>query len=415
MNIHRRHLMTAASAGLVLSRAGSPALAKALPDTAPASAGFDAARLKRIDIAMKRLIDAGQAPGFITAIVRDARIVHFETHGQRNLAGQAPMTRDTIFRLMSMTKPIVSVAAMMLVEEGRMRLSDPVARFIPAFAKSKVYVNRNGEDLETTPARRQIQVRNLLMHTSGYTYGFGRRSGQRKNVFANDFPSLAAFAAAAADVPLQFEPGTQWEYGISTDILGHVVELAAGKPLPEVLQERIIGPLGMTDTAFHVPADKAARFATTYRAKDGKLEVFDDAATSPFLKPPAAPSGGGGLVGTADDYLRFAAMLLNEGELDGVRILGPQTVRLMRANHLPSGLSTYGDAKFGLGFGVDVDAASRNYYGGPGTYHWSGANRTFFWVDPVNRVVGLLMTQLEPFNTAFEEEYRALVYQALMN
>lgn len=418
MNIHRRHLMTTAGAGLVLSRATSPASARPLPDTPAAGAGFDVERLKRIAPAMKRAIDAGEAPGFITAIVRDARIVHFETHGQRNLATKAPMTRDTIFRLMSMTKPIVSVAAMMLVEEGRMRLSDPIARFNPAFAKSRIYVGGEGEAIETKPAQRQIQVRNLLMHTSGYSYGFDRspmtKLQRARNVYSDAQPSLAAFVAAAAEFPLRFEPGTRWEYGISTDILGHVVELAAGKPLPDVLQERIFGPLGMIDTAFHVPPEKASRFATSYRPKDGKLEVFDDAATSRFLKPPTAPSGGGGLVGTADDYLRFTAMLLNEGELDGVRLLGPQTVRLMRANHLPKGVSTYGDAGFGLGFGVEMDAASRNMYGGPGTYYWSGANRTFFWVDPANRIAGLLMTQLDPFDTLLEDEYRTLVYQALV-
>lgn len=404
---------------MLLGRAGSPALAKPLPEVAPASAGFDLERLKRIGAAMNRLIDEGEAPGFLTAIVRDARIVHFETHGQRNIGAKAPMTRDTIFRLMSMTKPIVSTAAMMLVEEGRMRLTDPVARFFPSFAKSRLYVSGEGETMETQPARRQVQIRNLLTHTSGYAYGFGRDPVAKLHVARNVYPqahkTLSDFVAAAAELPLRFEPGTKWEYGISTDLLGAVVEAAADKPLAEVLQERILGPLGMTDTAFFVPPDKLSRFAASYRRKDGAFEVVDEPAKSQFLKPPTAPSGGGGLVGTADDYLRFASMLLNEGELDGVRILAPQTVGLMRANHLGKEAMAAREAGFGLGFGVEMTPSARNLYGGAGTYYWSGVNRTFFWVDPSNRIVGLLMAQMDPYNELFEDEYRALVYQALMN
>jgi CubicO group peptidase (beta-lactamase class C family) len=290
-----------------------------------------------------------------------------------------------------------------------------VAKFIPAFANQKVYVSGEGEKMVLAPAKRQVQVRNLLMHTSGYSYGGGNAAPATlyRSVLPRDKP-LAEFCAAAATLPLQFEPGTQWQYGISTDILGHVVELASGRSLPEFLQERILGPLGMDDTAFFVAPAKAARLTNTYAVKEGKLEVVDDAKTSRFLAPPVMASGGGGLTSTTDDYLRFAAMLLNEGELDGVRILGPQTVRLMRSNQLPPVLTAARDSGFGLGFGVDLEGADRDYYGGHGSFFWSGAQRTHFWVDPVYKIVGLSMTQVDPFNEKFEEDMRALTYQAFM-
>jgi CubicO group peptidase (beta-lactamase class C family) len=415
MHINRRTLIAGAAAA-ALSARPSWAATKTLPTATPKSMGFDAERLKRIPAALQRRIDAGEAPGFLAAVMREGKIVHFSELGYRDIAGKTPMSRDTIFRIMSMTKPIVSVAAMMLAEENRLRLTDPVAKFIPVFADQKVYVGGEGDKVETAPAKRQVQVRNLLMHTSGYSYGLSAFPALTK-LYRSTLPrdkSLAEFCAAAATLPLQFEPGTQWQYGISTDILGHVVELASGRSLPEFLQERILGPLGMEDTAFFVAPEKRPRFATTYALKDGALAIFDDAKTSRFLSPPAMYSGGGGLTSTADDYLRFAAMLLNEGELDGVRILGPQTVRLMRSNQLSPAMTAARDAGFGLGFGVDIEGADRDYYGGHGTFFWSGANRTHFWVDPVHKIVGLSMTQVDPFNEKFEEDMRALTYQAFM-
>lgn len=421
MYLHRRRLLTTTAASIAaLSLSDSTAHARDLPTANPKSQGFDPERLKRIGVALQRRIDAGEAPGFLAAIMRNGKIVHFDALGYRDIAAKTPMSRDTIFRIMSMTKPIVSVAAMMLAEENRLRLTDPVAKYIPSFAKQQIYVSGEGDSMVTAPARRQVQVRNLLSHTSGYTYGiFGntpvdKLHNQRK-LFPQFFKSLAEFADTAATMPLMFEPGTNWNYSISTDILGRVIEIASGRTLPEFLQERILGPLGMTDTAFSVAPAKAARFANSYIKKPEGLVIADDAKKSPFLAPPATPSGGGGLTSTADDYLRFATMLLNEGELDGVRLLGPETVRLMRANHLPEKVTEARGAGFGLGFGVDVVTGSRGYYGGPGTFHWSGADRTHFWVDPVNRIIGLLMTQMEPFDTNFEEDMRALTYQALIS
>lgn len=394
------------------------ATAKPLPTGVAKAAGFDPERLKRIAVALQRRVDQAEAPGFLAAIARDGKIVSFDAVGYRDIAAKTPMSRDTIFRIMSMTKPIVSVAAMMLAEENKLRLTDPVARFIPAFEKQQVYVSGEGDAAVYAPSRRQVQVRNLLSHTSGYSYGLGSSPVAKihaaRKVGTSNFQSLAAFCQAAAELPLMFEPGTQWQYGISTDILGHVVELAAGQTLPEFLKARIFEPLGMIDTAFQVMPDRLPRFANRYKRENGALALDEAATASPFLKPPAAPSGGGGLTGTADDYLRFATMLANEGELDGVRLLGPETVRLMRVNHLPKAYIATRDTAFGLGFGVDVEAATRNYYGPPDTYHWSGANRTHFWVDPVNRIVGLSMTQMNPFDNYFEEDMRALTYQAFM-
>jgi CubicO group peptidase (beta-lactamase class C family) len=419
MTIGRRHLLAGGAAGLTVlastTRASAP---RALPIAAPKSQGFDPERLKRIRPALQRLVDAGEAPGFLAAIMRDGRILHFDSVGYRDVAAKTPMARDTIFRIMSMTKPIVSVAAMMLVEENKLRLTDPLARFMPAFAKQQVYVSGEGASAVFAPAKRQVQVRNLLTHTSGYSYGAGDNPAAKiqreRRVGTSTFSSLAEFCRAAADVPLMFEPGRRWEYGISTDILGHVVELASGQALPDFLKTRILDPLGMVDTAFHVTPDRVARFANRYKRENGALALDEAVSASPFLKPPAAPSGGGGLTGTADDYLRFTAMLANEGTLDGVRLLGPETVRLMRANHLAKEIMITRDAGFGLGFGVDLEPASRNFYGPSGTYHWSGANRTHFWVDPLNRIVGLTMTQMNPFDAYFEEDMRALTYQAFV-
>ncbi len=417
MQLQRRELLTTAATALAFTSSSS--FARNLPTASPKSQGFDPARLKRIGVALQRRVDAGEAPGFLAAVVRDNKLVHFDAVGYRDIATKTPMTRDTIFRIMSMTKPIVSVAAMMLVEENRLRLSDPIAKYIPAFAKSQVYVSGEGENIVTVPAKRQIQVRNLLMHTSGLSYGSTRGSAVEKlqyerKISTQFFSSLPEFCDAAAKLPLLFEPGSKWNYSISTDILGRVVEVASGQPLAEFLHERIFVPLAMSETAFFVAPENAHRLVTSYRATDKGLENFGPESVSRFLKAPAVASGGGGLTSTADDYLSFAAMLLNEGEWNGARLLGPETVRMMRANHLPKPIMDTRDSGFGLGFGVDLTPASRDYYGGAGSYHWSGAQRTHFWVDPTNRIIGLSMTQVDPFDNYFEEDMRALTYQALM-
>ncbi len=418
MHINRRHFLGTAVAVGASTLEADKSFARDIPTVRAKAAGFDSDRLKRIPLALRRRVDAGEAPGFLAAIMRDSKLVSFDAVGFRDIAAKTPMSRDTIFRIMSMTKPIVSVAAMMLVEENRLRLSDPVAALIPAFAKAQIYVSGEGDAMVLAPAKRQVQIRNLLMHTAGYSYGVGAHPLAKlyaaRKVGTSSFASLSEFCQAAAALPLMFEPGNQWQYGISTDILGHVVELASGQSLPDFLRTRVFEPLGMVDTAFHVAADKVRRFANCYTRKPEGLVVSDAAAASRFLKPPSAPSGGGGLTSTADDYLQFVAMLSSQGEHNGVRLLGPETVRMMRANHLPKAYMATRDPGFGLGFGVDMEPSSRNYYGGAGTFHWSGANCTHFWVDPTNRIAGLLMTQMEPFNNLFEDDIRALTYQAFL-
>lgn len=420
MHLDRRQLLAASAAGFTsLALGSSPSIAKPLPTANPKSLGFDAERLKRINVALQRRVDAGEAPGFLSAIVRDNKIVHFDTVGYRNIATKTPLTRDTIFRIFSMTKPITSVAAMMLVEENKLRLTDPVEKYIPSFAQSQVYVSGEGAEIVTAPAKRKMQVRNLLMHTSGLSYGTVRGSAVEKlqaerKVNTPYFASLPEFCDAAAKLPLMFEPGTQWNYGISTDILGRVVEIASGQSLADFFQERIFAPLGMTETAFFVAPQNAKRLITSYRATPQGLEDLGPDAVERFLKPPPVASGGGGLTSTADDYLNFAAMLLNEGEWNGVRLLGPETVKLMRTNLLPAAITERRDSGFGLGFGVDLHTGARGQYAGEGSFHWSGAQRTHFWVDPTHRIVGLTMTQVDPFNSSFEEDMRALTYQAFM-
>lgn len=421
MHLSRRGLLLSGTAGVAaMSLGASPGLAKSLPTASPKSQGFDAERLKRIPAALQRRVDAGEAPGFLAAVMRRGKIVAFDAVGYRDLENKTPMSRDTVFRIMSMTKPIVSVGAMILVEENRLRLTDPVAKYIPSFAKQQVYVSGEGESMVTAPAKRQVQVRNLLSHTAGYTYGVFSNTPVdklhlKRGVYAQNYKSLAEFCEAAAKLPLMFEPGTNWQYGISTDILGHVIEVASGQKLQDFLRERVLAPLGMNDTGFLLTGNQAERFVTAYKkSSEGKGLVPSPDFFPGSYKDPAMPaSGGGGMVSTADDYLRFAAMLLSEGELDGVRILGPETVRLMHTNVLPRAITDQRGTGFGLGFGID-NPGDRGAYAGVGTYHWSGADRTHFWVDPTNQIVGLIMTQMEPFDVYFEEDMRALVYQAFM-
>ena len=404
------------------------------PDVLPEDVGLSTARLARIGEWMRRWVDSGRLPGLLVAVVRGGRLAWCETRGYRDVEARRPAAPDTIYRIYSMTKPVTTAAALMLYEEGRFQLDDPVAGFIPAFADTRVFAGRGGgtvESFETEPPARPVTVHDLMTHTSGLTYGFQhehpvdalyRRHGVEFN--ANLGP-LAALVDAAAAQPLIFQPGTRWNYGISTDVLGRLVEIWSGVSLDSFFRERIFAPLGMDDTGFHVPEEDAERFASCYeRAENGGLSLHDRSAGSRFLAPAATLSGGGGLVSTAPDYLRFLRMLRGRGALDGIRLLGRKSVELMTMNHLPGDLADMGQARFsempfagvgfGLGVSVMIDPAKARILGSPGEYAWGGMAGTAFWVDPAEDLIVLLLTQLVPSSTyPIRRELRTLTYQAL--
>jgi len=408
------------------------------------SLGFSAERLARIDrFLAEKYVNPGRIPGAQFVLARHGEVVHETVLGCADVERGTRLTDDTVFRIYSMTKPVTSVALMSLVEEGLIALEDPVAKHIPAWKDLAVYAAGVGPYM-TTPCARPMQVVDLLRHTSGLTYGFQSRTNvdaaYRKLKIAETHGEhdLEGFIAELAKLPLEFSPGEAWNYSVSTDVCGYLVQKVAGKPLGQVFRERIFDPLKMGDTGFFVRDDQKGRFAACYSASPdgpmnlqakatGGLTLNDDPAKSPYLAPPRLESGGGGLVSTAADYMRFANMLLNEGELDGARILAPKTIRLMATNHLPGGQdltqlsrslfseSTYAGVGFGLGFAVVFDPAQTLLPSSKGEFYWGGAASTAFWVDPVEKVTAVFMTQLMPSSTwPIRRELRTLVYSALM-
>jgi CubicO group peptidase (beta-lactamase class C family) len=408
------------------------------PETDPAEAGFDVKRLARLDRHFARYVDDGRLPGWLLTVSRHGRLVHVSACGQRDLEAGLPVETGTLWRIFSMTKPITSVAAMMLYEEGAFELNDPVSRFIPSFAGLRVYTG--GPDLKpvTVPATEPVRIWHLLTHTAGLTYGFHRVSTvdamYRNAGFEWSAPpglDLAGCCDAWAALPLMFQPGTEWNYSVATDVLGRVVEVASGQRLDEFFSTRILGPLGMTDTAFQAPAAQEGRLAALYVAGPGNKPVRNDLLGVIGHKPPAYLMGGGGLVSTAADYHRFTLMLLHRpdspaGELDGVTLLSPRTVAYMTRNHLPGGadLDTFGrpliaDAPlrgtgFGLGFGVVIDPVRTGAVCSEGEFSWGGAANTAFWVDNAEQVTASFYTQLLPTSAhRIRPQLRQLVYQAL--
>lgn len=409
----------------------------------PESLGLSRTRLERIgEFFERQYVDTGRLPGVTTAVSRRGRLAWFDVRGRADVARDAPMADDTIVRIYSMTKPIVSVALMTLYEEGRFQLSDPVSRFIPSFAGLRVWDDGNPAKYRTRFPEREMTVRDLLTHTSGLTYGFmynhpvdalyRRRGVERVNpltVPENASPSatVAEMCDRLAEVPLLFSPGTRWAYSVATDVCGRLCEILSGSSLDVFLRDRIFGPLGMVDTGFCVAPDAAHRLAANYAATPGDpLRLIDDPPTSEYLAMPTFLAGGGGLVSTAADYLRFAHMLLGKGELDGVRVLGRKTVEYMTTNHLPGGRdlaamgqpvfgnAVYDGVGFGLGFSVIGDPAAAQVVQSAGSYSWGGAASTVFWVDPAEELVVLLLTQLTPSSTyPIRQELQALAYQAL--
>lgn len=386
------------------------ALAQGLPRVAPASVGFSESRLSHIAPLLDREIDSKMMPGAVVVLARNGQVFYEQVAGYRDLRNQTPMTADTLFRIRSMTKPITGVAGMILVEEGQLRLTDPVSKYVPCFDALRVRTPKGAG--ETGSLRNKMQVRHLFSHTSGlaYTAPDGRSLGPAK------FETLQDFVDDLCSVDLYFQPGTNYRYSISNDVLGYLIEQVSGQRLGDFMAARIFEPLGMEDTSFAVPEGKLDRFSVTYNRSESDLFEHDRPETSVHRNISVPHSGGGGLISTAEDYLRFAQMLANGGELNGTRILSRHGVQLMSSNHLPKGIETDipGQA-YGLAVGVDVDLGRKGVMGNVGTFHWSGADSTHFWVDPVANIVGVLMTQTRPFNFDYAHDLRNLTYQALQD
>lgn len=400
----------------------------------PEDVGFSSARLGRIRTYLQRYIDAGKLTGTLTLVARQGQIAYFEPQGHLEIERTRPMQQDTIFRIYSMSKPITSVALMMLYEQGLLQLDDPVHAFIPSWKNLGVFVSGNYPTFVTAPPARPMTIRDLLSHTSGLTYGFMERTNvdaayRRFRVGDRSKPgyTLQDMVDTLAELPLEFSPGTRWNYSVSTDVVGYLVEAISGQRFDTYLQDHIFAPLGMHDTGFTVADAQLARFACNYqRQPDGSLQLIDAPEQSQY-RTCSLFSGGGGLVSTAEDYFRFTLMLRNRGELDGVRLLGRKTVELMTQNHLPGGQdltqlaqagmfteTAYAGVGFGLGFSVMQSPVRAHILGTPGEYAWGGAASTAFWIDPGEDLIVIFMTQLMPSSSyPLRRQLRTLTYAAL--
>ncbi len=446
---HRSRRLLATIAALA-TLATSPVLADAnpIPMAAPETVGMSSERLERIGDGMRRMIDAGKIPGTVTLVARRGKVVHFETNGLRNIAAGLPMEEDTIFRLYSQSKPVTGAAVMILFEEGHFLLTDPVSKYLPEFADMRVYLGEQDGEMVTEPAG-PITIQQLATHTSGLTYGFiptavGKMYTEN-GVVATGTPlpieggdadvapptSLQEWSERLATMPLVAQPGTEWNYSVGMDVLGRLVEVVSGMSFEDFLRERLFDPLGMTDTAFHVPDSRLLRFAANYGpAEGGGMTLLDNPETSAYRKPPALQMGGAGLVGTVGDYLRFAQMLANKGEFQGTRILGRKTVEFMTSNHLtpvfPDDPMTAlrnqlgATRQWGVGFGITGSVVTNPATSGlpvsVGTYGWGGAATTGFWVDHEEELVGIVHTQLTPSGTyPVRQLMQLLTYQAIID
>jgi CubicO group peptidase (beta-lactamase class C family) len=401
--------------------------------TRPEAVGLSSSRLANIDrFVQRKYIDTGRMPCGLTLVWRRGEIAHFSVIGMADIERKTPLTQDTIFRIYSMTKPITSVAFMMLVEQGLVALDDPVHRWIPEWKELGVFQGGFMETFRTKRPDRPMLIVDLLRHTSGLTYGFQQSTNvdaaYRKHKIGEieKHGTLEDLIQTLATLPLEFSPGTAWNYSVSTDVLGYLVGKISGQKFEDYLRAKIFKPLGMADTDFHVHAGKEARFAACYAATPrGGMDLQDDPAKSPYLKPPSLVSGGGGLVSTASDYLKFCHMLISRGTFAGTQILSPKTIELMTRNHLPDDKdlpalsrslfseATYNGIGFGLGFSVTMDPVKTMIPGSVGEYSWGGAASTSFWIDPKEELIAIFMTQLLPSSTyPIRRELRTLVYSA---
>jgi CubicO group peptidase (beta-lactamase class C family) len=418
----------AALLALTLSLSALPVASEMRMASTPESVGLSSERLERLRGTLRQYVDEGRVAGIVSYVSRGGRVAHHEAFGKADIEQGRPMQRDSIFRIASQTKALTSVAVMMLVEDGKLGLADPVSKYIPAFKKTTVAVPAPpgavaGTPVSAVPAKREITLRDLLTHTSGIGYGTGPAAEQWKAAgiqgwyFADRNEPVAAVVERMAALPMDAQPGEKYVYGYSSDILGVVVERASGLSLEGFFRRRILGPLGMSDTHCFLPPDERTRLAAVYSARDGKLERAPEAGTGQGAYvdgPRAACSGGAGLLSTARDYGRFLEMLLNGGELEGVRLLSPKTVELMTVNHVGD-LQAEGRTGFGLGFQVVEHLGRAGRYGSVGEFSWGGAYSTSYWVDPQEKLVAVFLIQLLPNGGLdLQAKFRTLVYQAIV-
>ena len=424
--------------------------------TSPENVGLSSDRLGYIADHFNRYVDEGKIPGYLVLIARRGKAAYLHRCGERDVETGLPVEQDTIFRIYSMTKPITSVAVMMLYERGLLHLDDPASEYIPALKQLEVFESGDAKSYRTVPAQREMTIRDLLTHTAGFTYGHMNTPPidemyRDRELFGNGM-SLGDTVDLLSELPLLFSPGTRWSYSVATDVLGYLIEVISGQSLDRFFAEDILEPLGMADTAFSISPDKVGRFAANYERDSAGFRLIDSPGESTYLKQPKLFSGGGGLVSTAGDYLRFCQMLLNKGQLDGVRIVGRKTVESMTSNHLPQnrdlssmgyilssesrpvglgvglgarfnlrrgGLRTetrHDGIGFGLGGAVLLDPAAAHILGSPGEFTWGGAASTAFWVDPLEQMTAIFLTQLMPSSSyPIRRELRVLCNQAIVD
>ena len=420
----------ALGACLLLVLASSAGFAQGFTQAAPESVGISGERLARLSKAMQQYVDERRVSGIVTIVVRDGKVVQLAAYGNRDVEANSPMRTDAIFRIASMSKAITSTAAMILMEDGKLLLSDPVSKYFPSFKNSTVGVAPAAgapadAPIGVLPAKREITIRDLLTHTAGISYGGGPAAAQWKAAGLDSFycadkdETIGALVERMGSLPKDAQPGEKWIYGYNTDILGAVIEKASGMPLDQFFKMRILDALKMNDTSFYLPVEKRARLAAVYSLKDAASTI--ERAPDPGLGqgdyvdgPRKCFAGGAGLLSTATDYARFLQMLVNGGELDGVRILGPKTVELMTSNAVGT-LFNEGKSGFSLGFEVVDTVGAVGQPGSPGTFSWGGAYHTSFWADPKEKIVAVLMTQLLPANGSdLLNKFRFLVYQSVV-
>ena len=416
--------MRRSAAVVLLFAATLFAHARDLPTATPESVGMSSERLARVGAQMQRYVDDGKIAGIVTLVARHGKIVYRSVVGRQDLANNTPMARDTLFRIYSMTKPVTAVAAMMLYEEGAFQLTDPVANYLPEFKDIKVF-----EDGHEVAPKSPMTMQQLLSHTGGLAYGFDRENPVERQYWDRKVllsPDLTEFTLRLSQIPLRYQPGTRWYYSLSSDVTGAIVERLSGQRFDRFLKARLFTPLGMRDTFFDVPDSELARFGPNYRwnAETKALEALP-VQEYPVYRNTTLFSGGGGLVSTADDYMRFCDMLRGGGALNGARILSPKTIQLMTTNQVPAALhdpanktipsygGSYSGAGFGLGVAVLIDVAESGVAGSVGEYSWGGAAGTEFWIDPVEDIVVVSMVQLMDSPWHWRKELKALTYQAI--